>query len=69
MALAIEHGVRATFFIVAPDRTELNHIAQLVDDQTLQAVVSQTFPLRDGRAAFESASQKRPPGKTVLVVR
>jgi uncharacterized membrane protein YczE len=27
------------------------------------------FPLRDGRRAFESASQPRPPGKTVLIVR
>jgi len=32
-------------------------------------VVSQTFPLSEGRAAFESGRRARPPGKTVLVVR
>jgi NADPH:quinone reductase-like Zn-dependent oxidoreductase len=67
--LAIEHGVRAIFFVVTPDRAELSHIASLVEDQTLQAVVSQTFPLADGRRAFESSGSPRPPGKTVLRVR
>lgn len=66
---AVEHGVKATFFVVSPDRAELSHIAGLVEDQTLQSVVSQTFSLSDGRAAFESGASLRPPGKTVLTVR
>jgi NADPH:quinone reductase-like Zn-dependent oxidoreductase len=62
-------GVHATFFVVAPDATQLAHLAQLVDDGKLRPVLSQTFPLRDGREAFESATVPHPPGKTVLIVR
>jgi hypothetical protein len=32
-------------------------------------VISQTFPLAEGRQAFESGAGARRPGKTVLVVR
>jgi NADPH:quinone reductase-like Zn-dependent oxidoreductase len=62
-------GVQATFFVVAPDAAELAHLAGLVDDGKLRPVLSQTFPLRDGRDAFESAAVPHPPGKTVLIVR
>ena len=34
-----------------------------------RAVISQTFPLAEGRQAFESGAGARRPGKTVLVVR
>lgn len=67
--LAAAHRVDATFFVVSPDRTELTSLADLVDRGELRPVVSATFPLADGRAAFESASRARKPGKTVLVVR
>lgn len=68
-AAAEEHGVRAVFFIVRPDRAELTRLAGLVDAGELRPVVSQTFPLEEGRRAFESAREPgRPPGKTVLVV-
>jgi NADPH:quinone reductase-like Zn-dependent oxidoreductase len=62
-------GVHAMFFIVTPDPGELAKLAQLTDQGRLRAVVSQTFPLRDGRRAFESGARPRPPGKTVLLVR
>ena len=62
-------GLRAVFFIVAPDAAELAQLAELVDDGKLRPVLSQTFPLRDGRDAFESATVPHPPGKTVLIVR
>jgi NADPH:quinone reductase-like Zn-dependent oxidoreductase len=55
--------------VVRPDRAELEHLAQQVDDGQLEAVVSQSFPLADGRRAYESGRQRRRPGKTVLVVR
>jgi hypothetical protein len=35
----------------------------------LRAVISQTFPLAEGRQAFESGTAARPPGKTVPIVR
>jgi NADPH:quinone reductase-like Zn-dependent oxidoreductase len=66
---AAARGARAMFFVVAPDAAELAQLAGLVDDGRLRAVVSQTFPLSDGRRVFESARQARPPGKTVLIVR
>ena len=56
------YGVQAMFFVVRPDRAELSDLARLVDGGRLQSVVSQTFPLAEGRQAFR-------PGKTVLVVR
>ena len=62
-------GVHAMFFIVTPDAAELARLAALVDEGRLRPVLSQTFPLRDGRQAFESATQPHPPGKTVLIVR
>jgi NADPH:quinone reductase-like Zn-dependent oxidoreductase len=68
-AKAAELGVQATFFVVTPDATELAHLAELVDAGRLRPVLSQTFPLRDGRKAFESATVPHPPGKTVLIVR
>jgi NADPH:quinone reductase-like Zn-dependent oxidoreductase len=61
--------VHATFFVVTPDPAELGRLAALVDEGKLRTLVSQTFPLADGREAYESASRPRPPGKTVLIVR
>jgi NADPH:quinone reductase-like Zn-dependent oxidoreductase len=66
---AKEFGARAMFFVVTPDPGELAQLAKLVDEGRLHTVVSQTFPIRDGRLAFESGGRPRPPGKTVLTVR
>jgi NADPH:quinone reductase-like Zn-dependent oxidoreductase len=57
------------FFVVQPDRGELARLAELVDEGRLRPVISQTFPLADGRQAYASRAQDRPPGKTVLIVR
>lgn len=62
-------GVHAMFFLVTPDAAELARLAGFADEGTLRPVVSQTFALRDGRQAFESATAPHPPGKTVLIVR
>ncbi len=66
---AAELGVHAMFFVVTPDAAALNRLAALVDEGRLRPIVSQSFPLREGRRAFESATTPRPPGKTVLTVR
>ena len=65
---AERYGVQAMFFVVRPDRSELEKIAAYVDSGQLKPVLTRTFPLADGRAAFESGSGPRKPGKTVLVV-
>ena len=67
--LAAKYGVHAMFFVVQPDRGELARLASLADEGRLRPVVSQVFPLADGRRAYASRTQDRPPGKTVLAVR
>ncbi len=66
---AADSGLHAMFFVVTPDAAELAQLAALVDAGKLRPIVSQTFPLADGRKAFESATRPHPPGKTVLIVR
>jgi NADPH:quinone reductase-like Zn-dependent oxidoreductase len=62
-------NVEATFFIVVPDRAQLARLADLVDTSRLQVAIAATFPLKEGRAAYESGRQPhRRPGKTVLTV-
>jgi len=62
-------GIKATFFVVTPDAAQLSRLAELTDSGKLRPVVSQVFPLREGREAFESGTRPHPPGKTVLLVR
>lgn len=67
---AAEHGVEGIFFVVGPDSAALASIADLVTQGRLTIPIAQTFPLTDGRAAYESGTRSpRPPGKTVLIVR
>ena len=66
---AEQFGIHAMFFVVTPDAAELARLAELTDSGQLRPVVSQTFPLREGREAFESGARPHPPGKTVLLVR
>lgn len=62
--------VSAHFFIVSPDVKELTQLAQLADEGRLQVTLAATFPLEQGRAAFDSGvGSHRAPGKTVLIVR
>ena len=68
--LAERYGISASFFVVSPDRAELSALADMVDAGDLAVAIAATFPLSDGRTAFESRNAlERPPGKTVLVVR
>jgi NADPH:quinone reductase-like Zn-dependent oxidoreductase len=69
-----EYGVRATFFVVTPNRGQLAQLAALVDDSSskdrLRVEIATTFPLVRGREAFESGRRPgRRAGKTVIVVR
>jgi NADPH:quinone reductase-like Zn-dependent oxidoreductase len=67
---ADEYGVTATFFVVSPNRNQLAQLAALVDSGRLRVELAETFPLENGRGAFESGRrQNRRAGKTVIVVR
>lgn len=67
---ADEYGLTATFFIVTPNREQLAQLAALVDGDQLHVEIAETFPLAQGREAFESGQWAvRRPGKTVIVVR
>jgi NADPH:quinone reductase-like Zn-dependent oxidoreductase len=67
--LADKYGVTAEFFVVTPERESLEWLAETIDAGRLQVAVAATFPLAEGRAAYESGATKRQrPGKTVLVV-
>jgi NADPH:quinone reductase-like Zn-dependent oxidoreductase len=66
---ADEFGVTATFFIVTPNRGQLDELTALVDSDRLHVAIAQTFPLERGREAFESRGRGSRAGKTVLVVR
>ena len=68
-ALAGDRGITATFFIVSPQRDELARLAELIDGGRLRPIVARTFPLSEGRRAYESGSTGTGAGKTVLTVR
>ncbi len=67
---ADEYGVTATFFVVTANRDQLTELAALVDSGRLRVELAETFPLENGREAFESGRRpNRRAGKTVIVVR
>lgn len=67
-ALAAEHDVDAQFFVVSADTGALARLAEALAVGELEVAVAQTFPLAQGRAAYESRGHQPAPGKTVLVV-
>ncbi len=57
------------FFVVRPNRAELEHLATLVDTGALKPLVAATFGLADTAAAYADRGRHSGPGKTVIVVR
>jgi NADPH:quinone reductase-like Zn-dependent oxidoreductase len=67
--LADKYGVTALFFVVTAERDGLARIADMIETDRLKVAVAATFPLAEGRAAYESGTARRAhPGKTVLIV-
>jgi NADPH:quinone reductase-like Zn-dependent oxidoreductase len=63
-------GVQGVFFVVRSTRAGLDRVRDSVERGQLKVTVAATFPLDEGRAAFESGGLPvRSPGKTVIVVR
>ncbi len=69
-ARAASHHIDATFFVVTPNRLQLDALTALIDSGQLTVPIAAEYPLERGRAAFLSANETgRRPGKTVLIVR
>lgn len=67
-AKAVQHGVAAVFFIVRPSRAQLQQIAELIDGGHVRVQIEGTYPLAEGRSAFERVAAGHLRGKVVLVV-
>ncbi len=59
---------RGRFFVVEPSRPQLRELGDRVVAGELRPVVGATWPLREGRAAFEAKRRGGQPGKAVLLV-
>jgi NADPH:quinone reductase-like Zn-dependent oxidoreductase len=64
-----ERGVRGVFFIVEPDRDQLEEMAKLIDTGSLKSIVAAVLPLARARDAFEMGLKGHTRGKIVLQVR
>jgi len=56
------------FFVVEPSRPQLLELGKRVVAGELRPVVGATWPLKEGRAAFEAKRRGGQPGKAVLLV-
>ncbi len=65
---ATKRGARGVFFIVEPDRGQLQSIAQLIDSGRLTPIVDRVLPLSETRAAYEALATEHHQGKIVLHV-
>jgi NADPH:quinone reductase-like Zn-dependent oxidoreductase len=67
-AEAAKHRARGVFFVVEPDRGQLETIAGLVDRGRITPIVDRVVPLADARAAYEGLRTEHRQGKVVLHV-
>jgi len=58
--------IRAEFFIVEPNRTQLEEIGRLIDTGRLRAFVDTVLPIKQARRAFEQGLKGHSRGKIVL---
>jgi NADPH:quinone reductase-like Zn-dependent oxidoreductase len=65
---AKEFGVRAVRVSAGSDAAQLAEVARLVDEGRIRPVVSEIFPLKDARRAFEQIKTRHTRGKLVLRV-
>ncbi len=60
-----DERTRAAFFIVEPNRMQLEEVARLIDGGALRPIVGSVFPLAEARQAYQ---HKPAHGKVVLQV-
>jgi NADPH:quinone reductase-like Zn-dependent oxidoreductase len=68
VSVAEEPPAGGVFFIVEPNRDELESLARLVDDGKLRPAPVEVFPLASAREAFAGSLQRGRLGKAVLAV-
>jgi len=61
-------GPRGLFFVVEPNRAQLNDLGRRLAARELRPVVGAVVPLDQGAAAFTAKQRGSSPGKTVLQV-
>jgi NADPH:quinone reductase-like Zn-dependent oxidoreductase len=61
-------GIKSLFFIVEPNRTQLEEIGRLIDTGRLRVFVDTVLPLEQAREAFEQGLKGHSRGKIVLRV-
>jgi NADPH:quinone reductase-like Zn-dependent oxidoreductase len=63
-----DRGVEGIFFIVGPNRSQLEELARLADRSQLRVPVDRTYSLAEARDAFERSLDRSGLGKVVLRV-
>lgn len=63
-----EDGTHGVFFVVEPNRAELDELSRRIDAGELRPIIGQVLPLADGRDAFVAKQHHAVPGKIVLQV-
>ncbi len=66
---ADRHGVRGTYFVVAPNRAQLGELARLIDRGELRPMVGPAFPLAQTATAVVTQRDQHIRGKVVIQVR
>ncbi|WP_435835377.1 zinc-binding dehydrogenase [Streptomyces avermitilis] len=56
------------FFVVEPDRTQLEKITQLIDSGRLKPMADRVAPLLRAREAYEALEQEHPREKVVIQI-
>src|SRR6185369_2451309 len=61
-------GRRGLFFIVEPNRAQLDRIGALIDSAVIRPIIAETIPLANAREAFERGAAGHTRGKLTLQV-
>ncbi|HXU63008.1 MAG TPA: NADP-dependent oxidoreductase, partial [Polyangia bacterium] len=64
----VDANRRGRFFVVEPNRPQLQKLGERVVAGELRPIVGATWPLSEGRAAFQAKHRGGQPGKAVLLV-
>lgn len=65
---ALAHHARGVFFVVKPDRGQLQEVTRLIESGRLTPVVDHVIPLTDTRTAYEELETTHHRGKLVIAV-